>query len=397
MEFGADFDALIQRFSPDSTAPIAIAVSGGRDSTALMHLTADRAKQLKRDVLVLTLDHRLRPEAAAEAMFVAKQAAHLGLAHKTLVWGTPRPSQAAARTARHTALAEAAQAAGASVLLMGHTRDDCIETALMRKRRQQKPVDLIGPWMAAPSPVWPQGRGVTVLRPLIHTPRGALTQFLRRRRVAWIDDPSNLKHSAERVRVRRVLARSKALGVSIAPRLARLERAAYDQRLHRAERLMDPAFVTIEASGLIQVSDAALDGRDGAVVLQDLLRLASGRASGPSVGRLKAFLGEDRTTGSRETLGGAWLQRGAGGWQIGRDPRHPAMQLGTIWDGRYAKHQHHTPGDQDALKNARPPAPLPFLLRKSGPPEGPWREIISERLSHLIRIYQTPLLTPVQR
>src|SRR5690606_34385704 len=82
----------------DVRLPVALAVSGGPDSTALMQLMAVWAKSPERrgavaagvaPVLVITVDHGLRAESAAEAEWVSRQAARLGLAHVILRWTDP--------------------------------------------------------------------------------------------------------------------------------------------------------------------------------------------------------------------------------------------------------------------------------------------------------------------
>ena len=96
----------------------ALAVSGGSDSTALMVLYADWLCQHGADMalhVVLTVDHGLRPESAAEARTVATQAERLGFPHATLVWEGPKPCtgiQAAARNARYRLMGNAMRAKG---------------------------------------------------------------------------------------------------------------------------------------------------------------------------------------------------------------------------------------------------------------------------------------------
>ena len=118
-----------------------LAISGGSDSTALMVLLADwlgRARSSAGAFTVLTVDHRLRPESAAEAGAVARQAAALGYAHATLVWDGDKPPtglQAAARAARYRLMADYARAHGIGTILTAHTLDDQAETLLMRLAR----------------------------------------------------------------------------------------------------------------------------------------------------------------------------------------------------------------------------------------------------------------------
>ena len=99
-----DFERLL-------VGPLALAVSGGADSMALMHLvaawvaepeTAQRQGMGPVPLVVLTVDHRLRPGSAEEAAWVGSEAARLGLPHATLVWDEPSPRPQFSRPpARH--------------------------------------------------------------------------------------------------------------------------------------------------------------------------------------------------------------------------------------------------------------------------------------------------------
>ncbi len=175
--------------APDR-GPVAVALSGGGDSLALLHLAKAWADAAGRPLVALTVDHGLQAASAAWTRFAAAAAAKLGVAHHTLAWAGPKPQAglpAAARTARHALLAEAARAGGARVVLMGHTADDLIEAALMREAGVSTP----SPRVWSPSPAWPQGRGVFLLRPLLDMRRAELRAMLRRQDETWIDDPAN--------------------------------------------------------------------------------------------------------------------------------------------------------------------------------------------------------------
>src|SRR6185369_1270232 len=114
---------------------LVLAVSGGPDSLALMWLAARWRRTLKRgpELIAVTVDHGLRPEAAREARDVRKLAAALDVPHRTLRWTGDKPATglpAAARAARYRLLAKAAKSAGATHILTGHTQDDQAETLL---------------------------------------------------------------------------------------------------------------------------------------------------------------------------------------------------------------------------------------------------------------------------
>jgi len=184
--------------------PLAVALSGGGDSLALLLTTAAWAKRAGRDVVVLTVDHRLRPESAEWTRACAATARRLGLAFQALAWSGPKPATglpAAARLARHRLLADAAREAGARVILMGHTADDAAEASLMRRAGSTTP----SPREWSPSPVWPQGRGIFLLRPMLTVRRADIRGWLAARHEAWIDDPANADLAYARPRARQAL------------------------------------------------------------------------------------------------------------------------------------------------------------------------------------------------
>ncbi|MBC7580011.1 MAG: tRNA lysidine(34) synthetase TilS, partial [Tardiphaga sp.] len=119
-----------QLFADWKQAPtLILAVSGGPDSVALLWLAVRWRRALPRgpELIAVTVDHGLRPDAAREARDVKKLATALQVPHRTLRWTGEKPASglpAAAREARYRLLAKAARAAGASHVLTAHTRDD---------------------------------------------------------------------------------------------------------------------------------------------------------------------------------------------------------------------------------------------------------------------------------
>ncbi|MGR4865758.1 tRNA lysidine(34) synthetase TilS [Caulobacter sp. LARHSG274] len=205
MTFPTVTAALDRRLAVNAEAPLAVGFSGGGDSLALLILTLDWARVHGRSVLALTVDHRLNPASAAWTADAVAKAQALGAAARALAWTGDKPATglpAAARGARHALLAQAARQAGAKVLLLGHTRDDLAEAAAMRA--QGSTVSDPRDW--APSPVWPEGRSVFVLRPLLAVGRDELRSWLRARGETWLDDPANEDPTYARAQARRLLA-----------------------------------------------------------------------------------------------------------------------------------------------------------------------------------------------
>ncbi|WP_374273913.1 tRNA lysidine(34) synthetase TilS [Brevundimonas sp.] len=188
-----------------SDRPVALALSGGGDSMALLHLTAGWARARGRRIVAFTVDHGLHSQSSAWTAFAGEAACFLGLDWRALEWRGDKPRtniSAKARHARHALLAGAAREAGATVLMMAHTADDIAEADWMRARGST--LGRLSEW--SPAPVWPEGRDVMLLRPLLGIRRERLRGWLRDRRLRWIDDPANVDPASARARARRDLA-----------------------------------------------------------------------------------------------------------------------------------------------------------------------------------------------
>lgn len=257
-------DELAQILASLKGRPLALAVSGGADSMALMHLVARWLKlqahvpqaapvspsaQDQSDgrhapphgwiaamggdiarlppVVVLTVDHGLRPDAARDAAFVREAAARYGMPCAVLRWDGEKPStgvQDAARNARRALMRDlvasepaAVEAAcgvrsAARVLLMAHHLEDQAETVLMRLGRGSGLDGLKG--MAAETTAMERaGEAMSIARPFLAISKQRLLDTLAASGVAWVDDPSNADERFERVRVRKALATLAELGI----------------------------------------------------------------------------------------------------------------------------------------------------------------------------------------
>ena len=200
---------------------------------ALLHL-AVQSELLETDQLrVFTVDHGLRAEAREEARMVAEVSQQLGVAHQILKWSEPNASQARARDARHRLLAAAVTEAGGKLLLTGHTLSDNVESFLIRARAGSGWYGLAGMSALSVSPVWPEGEGVFILRPMLTMQRGAVRSWLSAKGATWCDDPSNENPHYERVRMRGLLEGAPQRSAQIARIQSRLRplRAARDGQI----------------------------------------------------------------------------------------------------------------------------------------------------------------------
>lgn len=186
---------------------VILAVSGGRDSMALLALAGfHRARFEKEGVhfAVASVDHGLRPESAQEARHVARAAERFGLPHRTLRWdgsGSASNLSARARNGRYALLLRAARERGSALILTAHHEDDQIETHLMAAARGDGTGRRAG--MRVLRALAP---GVELARPLLRIRRERLEGTLSRHGIGWIDDPTNTDPSYARARLRAELA-----------------------------------------------------------------------------------------------------------------------------------------------------------------------------------------------
>lgn len=181
--------------------PLVIGLSGGGDSVALALMVDEWARPAARPLVFVTIDHGLQPQSRDWTRRCAGLAERLGHCFLARTWTGEKPKTglpAAARDARHRLLAEVAREVGASVILLGHTADDLMESAAMRQAGATTPD--AREW--APSPAWPGGRGLFVLRPMLAIRRSELRDELVQRGETWIEDPANANLAYARARAR---------------------------------------------------------------------------------------------------------------------------------------------------------------------------------------------------
>jgi tRNA(Ile)-lysidine synthase len=339
-----EFAALVAMLGPYERAPeVGVAVSGGADSMALLLLARDWAEERCGRVVAFTVDHGLRPEAAAEARQVGDWAAESGVVHRVLSWQGERPAgdlQAAARRARYRLLEAACAADGVLHLLLAHHLGDVAETFLIRLARGS---GLDG--LAAMSAIV-ERPDCRLLRPLLGIPRDRLRATLETRGQGWIEDPSNDNPAFARVRLRqsRTLLAREGLGE------ARL--AATARRLARARAALEPAVarllaraVTPHPWGFVHLDGAVLGAAPAELRLRALAALLGAVGGGeypPRAERLERLSAEISAGLVRgRTLAGCRILPARGRLLICREaaamaPATAAAPGGkSHWDGRF--------------------------------------------------------------
>lgn len=184
---------------------LAVAVSGGLDSTVLLHALARQARDLGVQVLALHVDHGLQAVSSAWGERLKQQCRQWrarGLPVRAQVFRvrqSPPPGasiEAWARQVRYAALADMARAAGATHVWLAHHRRDQAETFLLQALRGAGPAGLA----AMPQALWRDG--LCWLRPWLKQPRQAIEAYARRWRLRWVEDATNADIRFARNRLR---------------------------------------------------------------------------------------------------------------------------------------------------------------------------------------------------
>ncbi|MCB1464600.1 MAG: tRNA lysidine(34) synthetase TilS [Nitratireductor sp.] len=343
---------IFRGFDPEGI--VTLAVSGGGDSVALLLLAHGWAQSHDITLHAVTVDHGLRPEAAAEAAFVASLCEGLGIDHTTLGWEGIKPFAGiaeAARRARYDLIGEFAVAIGSDLILTAHTADDQAETVFMRLMRETRAVSRradeewsrepvsVGRGMAGMSQVALLGDGLTLGRPLLGLGRAELRAYLASIPQSWVEDPTNEDLSFERVRVRKVLAGDPQLRADLTDFAEVMGRMRAVLARDTARLLHETVQV---APGPVLLFEPAGTAPRPVMVfaLQVLIALAGGGEYMAPRGRIEPVLDWlARSEPAKATIGGAVVEKTEKGYRLYREMRNlesldvePGESL--IWDGR---------------------------------------------------------------
>ena len=179
-------------------SPVAVAVSGGRDSLSLFHFLSTKYKK----ITALIVDHKLRKESTEEANNVAEYIKSIGGEIHIVSWDGEKPTSnihEVARNKRYELLLNYCNSNNIEHLFVGHNQDDQAETLFHRIYRGTGTTGLKGMNEK-------ELRGTVWLhRPMLYTTRAEITEYAKKNKIPFIDDPSNLKEDFERVKIRKFL------------------------------------------------------------------------------------------------------------------------------------------------------------------------------------------------
>ncbi len=332
---------------------MAVAVSGGADSTALALLIHQWVTLKSGSMVALIVDHGLRAESAVEAALTQSRLHKRNIQTRILpLMGLPTGArlQQTARTARYQALMAAARRENCLFLALGHHESDQSETVTMRAQRGMGGLEGMAAWTARSD--------VLLLRPLLNMAPGVLRDYLAGQGMQWVEDPSNANPRFERIRIRRA-------GIHAQP-------AAPDARQYVEHEVAAflARYVTFRPEGFAIIHAETVP----ASVLAVLIRVITGSDYAPAQAALHRLATKLRPA----TLGGARIIRTSklgGGWLLAREPQACAPPVpalaGAIWDQRFrftAAAEQHEIGALGADAPAfRKSSPLPSIVLRGLP------------------------------
>ena len=222
-----------------------VALSGGADSTALLHAFHNLSEPLNLTLHIAHFDHNFRPEAAEDARFAASMAHQLGLpfitehADPIAYQRQHRISsfEAAARELRYRFLGRAAQSINASAVALGHNADDQAETVLMHLIRGSgldglRGMDILTTWHSSDAL-----QQVNLFRPLLTVTKDQLRHYCEQRHVPYREDPANRDMRFTRNRVRhQLLPTLRQYNPRISEALVRLAQTASQETSYLEEQ-----------------------------------------------------------------------------------------------------------------------------------------------------------------
>lgn len=256
-----------------SGSSVLLAVSGGADSTALLHGAAEAAGTTGWRLTVGHVHHGLRRrEADRDRAFVAESARRLGLPFafrrrdaREAARSLRLSPEAAARHVRYEALLEMARAAGATLVATAHQRDDAIESHILARERRGSLSRLAGPRPR---------RSDGVVRPLLSVTRSEILEYLACRGLGFRRDSSNGDLALDRNRIRR--------GLAGAPDAARRTAGAeLDRLVEQRERLEREFSEQVSPCLRVGLESSAADAAVLAECSEELRRLALDRLASP--------------------------------------------------------------------------------------------------------------------
>ena len=320
---------------------IALAVSGGRDSMALMYLVYRWKAHLALniEIEVLTVNHNLRKAAEDECGFVQKIAKNYGFKHKVLIWEHEHVEtsiQEKARKARYQLMLDYVREENIDTILTAHTSDDNIETFIMRLAKGS---GLNG--LKSINEIRHEDR-IQIQRPLLSLSRSLTTEILRSTGNEWVDDPTNDDERFERVKIRNNISLLSSFNISsdnLTKTIQRLARA--HESISFFTNLVSEELVELSELGHANVNFDKLRYYPKEIILRVFAKaLTDVNGGNVSLSSLEAVFAELIKTERSKTLNGCQIIPQKNKYVIVREnrgisPVEIKINERISWDGRF--------------------------------------------------------------
>jgi tRNA(Ile)-lysidine synthase len=322
---------------------IAVAVSGGSDSVGLLMLLHHFSKQSGKEIIVLSVNHNLRPEAKEEVEYVKILSKKLGHEAFILSWDHQNNFsnlQARAREARYSLMTEKCKELGIDLLCTAHHEDDFLENYLIRKERKSGIFGLSSGYKTFIN-------DVMVIRPLYNIPKIQVSNYLRRLGVRWFEDASNHTTKYKRGSIRQFLAsKNELFKENLRQELAEINIKADSLKNYFIKSIAE--VVKIYDYGAAEINldkfedeKFVSDNEIKLYLISYILTIISGQVTMPraeSVIKIIELLNQGQNF--TKTLHGCFIERGGNSIMIYREfgrvkPRDIVFAPSAIWDNRF--------------------------------------------------------------
>ena len=189
----------VKKFIYEKNPHIAVGVSGGVDSVALLMLVNNWIKMRRGSLTAVHFNHKIRKTSNLDVEFIKKLSSKLGIEYKILSWSGPIPDSSLmkkARDQRYEKILNYCKTKKIITFMTAHHLEDSVETYLMRKSRKYATLGLAG------IPTFNNRFFIQIFRPLLNVKKERLIKTCQRHRLTWIEDSNNLNKNFERVRVK---------------------------------------------------------------------------------------------------------------------------------------------------------------------------------------------------
>ncbi len=256
---------------------VIVGVSGGPDSTALVHLLYNLRYALGLKIIVAHFNHRMRPQAVRDEQFVARMAKDLGLTY-VRARAKERPPKTGsledwARRQRFDFLVRTAVKHKADAVALAHTADDLAETVLMRILRGSGLMGLKG--MSETGVM----HGIKFIRPFLSVTKVRLLEYLKEHRLGYCKDQTNMRTDffRNKIRLKLLPLLDKEYNANVRNALVHLSRSVaddYDLLFGEASALWPGVCVKPSRAGTSAVLDVGKIRKIHPALMRIIVRMA---------------------------------------------------------------------------------------------------------------------------